>query len=157
MSISRTLFFFLAIASSSALFAQHTTDTPLERIPVGVLEGGEAVLTDYSEATRDWVLSHFRRDLKAPQEAAIGYEATIQFSERSGWNYLSTWTQGEEQITARFQLHVHESDLLLPKLGSFQACICTTCTEAPAFAYDAPGCACESGADCRYVMGEWLD
>ena len=157
MSIFRILLFCLAIASASSLLAQNAVDTPLERIPVGVLEGGTVVLTDYSEATRDWVLSHFSKDLKAPQEVAIGFEATIQFSERSGWNYLSTWTQGEEQITARFQLHVYESDLLLPKLGSFQACICTTCAEAPAFAGNAPGCACDTGSDCRYVMGEWLD
>lgn len=73
----------------------------------------------------------------------------------SGWVLHTYWSQGDLQLSVRFELWQQAKQLLLPEVGAYQACSCTDCG-AVDFGTEPMTCTCAEGETCLYQMGETL-
>jgi hypothetical protein len=71
------------------------------------------------------------------------------------WTYHTLWKLGTHRLRLRFSLWEKNGSLLLPEVGSYQACLCEDC-ETLDFVPEGRACSCDGPTAASYLMGESL-
>jgi len=153
----KSLLSFLALALGTAFVAwgQEAVDLSVSAYTVGQEQSGRMTAVGASAALQQ----HCRRQVAAmsPRGGVDLQWQRDELIERPGmgWQYLTYWQQGSARLVASFDALLRHGELQVLEVGSYQLCRCENCSEV-AFAPDGPGCACEAGDGCTFLVGETL-